>query len=502
MPSARSTFISNVIAAVILYATVIVYQGYQYGQNDQTQILPVLYEQDHPGTYLKDHYVQAYLESYVNERTIFHFLLRHVGYESPWLVFIWHAISAIALILAWIYIAGRWIKQPVWQWICIGMILTLGFHTATGSNEIYYNQFVPSLPAKALGSWGLYCWLQKKYYGWSILIILSGLLQPLVGIQLFLITCAATLINYFFGNEKTKLPIFPVLIYLIFTLPWIVLLAKNNGGTSDPGRFMDIIHFRLGHHFFGFTFSAVDLLFTLLFSLICIIYYHGKLKWMFVLIVAGCLIYEFGVEWIRSPLVLYTQWWKTTIWIEAFAFIAIFSMVDQRIRFSEKYKHWSPALPVLLLLAVSFYRLSNIVGVKPDYSKPLSSAKTDAVDISIKARELTPDTALFVIPYELTAFRWYSHRSNYIDWKAMLHNETFLYEWYDRVSEIYAFDMQAQAEGQTILSNASAMLSDPDAEHIARWKSLGITHVTGYPGKGSGMDLLSQNATYALFRLR
>ena len=87
----------QIVAAIILYASAIVYQGYQYGQSDQTQILPVLYEQDHPGTYPQDHYLQSYLSSEVNERTVFHALFRMLGYDVPWIVFLWHAISSIAL---------------------------------------------------------------------------------------------------------------------------------------------------------------------------------------------------------------------------------------------------------------------------------------------------------------------------------------------------------------------------------------------------------------------
>jgi hypothetical protein len=44
-----------IIASIILYAMVIVYQGYQYGMGDQSQILPVLLAQDHPELYSHDH---------------------------------------------------------------------------------------------------------------------------------------------------------------------------------------------------------------------------------------------------------------------------------------------------------------------------------------------------------------------------------------------------------------------------------------------------------------
>ncbi len=501
MTTPNKDFLLQLFAAVLLYASVIIYQGYQYGQSDQTQILPVLYEQDHPGTYPKDHYVHTYLDSKVNERTIFHAMLRHMGYASPAMVFFWHALASIALLIAWIRIAGLYIRNKALQWTCLGLLLTIGFHTATGSNEIYYNQFVPSLPAKAFASWAIYYWLKQKYWHWSILLLPAVLLQPLVGLQVFMITIASLGIDWLRKKETKQLPMLPIALYLIITLPWIVLLAKNNGGQTDPAKFMDIIHFRLWHHFFGFNFRSINIILTFIFSIVCLSFYKGKLRWMFATILLGILVYEIGVEYIRSPLILYTQWWKTSIWIEAFAFIAVFSFFEEKFNLEKKFVRFNFLFPLLFLIAVAVYRLSGIFSALPEYSAPLSHKPSDGVDISQKAKGLTPDTALFIIPYDLTSFRWHSHRSNYIDWKAMLHNETFLYEWYDRVSEIYGFDMKAQEEGQTISGNSSAMLSDPGSEIVARWKSLGITHVIGYPGKGIGMELLARNGTYALYRL-
>jgi hypothetical protein len=75
------------------------------------------------------------------------------------------------------------------------MILILGFHTSTGSNEIYYNSFIPSLPAKAIASWAIVYWLTARFTGWSILLMVVTLLQPLVGLQLFVLTSSAHILD-------------------------------------------------------------------------------------------------------------------------------------------------------------------------------------------------------------------------------------------------------------------------------------------------------------------
>ena len=88
MTNLNRSFIVDVIAACLLYVMVILYQGYQYGQSDQSQILPVIFAQDHPGAYANDHYVNEYLKSGINERTVFHLIFRQIGYGSPVFVFI------------------------------------------------------------------------------------------------------------------------------------------------------------------------------------------------------------------------------------------------------------------------------------------------------------------------------------------------------------------------------------------------------------------------------
>ncbi|MBK9981290.1 MAG: hypothetical protein IPP15_02500 [Saprospiraceae bacterium] len=501
MTLTKQDLLSNLLAAVILYGTVLVYQGYQYGQGDQTQILPCLWAQDHPGTYGQDHYVQHYLSSGTNERTIFHFLLRHLGYDQPWLVWIWHALSTIALILAWISIATVFIKNKVLQWLCIGMILTLGFHTSTGSNELYYNLFIPSLPAKALASWAFYFWLREKYFGWSLLLILAGYLQPLVGLQIFLLTVIVLFADKTLKRNWKSLPWRFILIYIVASIPWYYFLAKNNGSHTDPVGFMNIMEFRLSHHFFASYFGTINLLLGALFAMICILFYSGKTKWIFITIVIGCFGYEIGVEVLRMPIVLYSQWWKTTIWMEAFAFVAVFAQIERIEFLNNLSRRMKLGLPLLLLTLVCVYRLSGLFDTKPDYMFPWSSNNSDDVEICEMAKQMTPDNAVFIVPLDLTAFRWYSKRSLYVDYKAMIHNETFLKDWYQRIGSVYDYDLESKKTGVDFSLQAAEILSSPSDEMISKWKNSGITHLISSASSIDGLELIGQNHSFSLFKL-
>ncbi len=492
---------SEFLTALVLYATILVYQGYQYGVGDQSQILPCLYAQDHPGVYAADHYVNAYLNSDINERTIFHFLLRYLGYNQPYVMLLWHLLLGTTLMMAWIRIAAQGIHQKIFQYLAVASIFILGFHTSTGSNELYYNMVIPSLAAKALGSWALYFWIKEEYNWWLGLTLIAGLLQPLVGIQLFLLTSIPLLIQLIIQHKVKTFPWKPTLGYLVITVPWMFLLASHNGGNQDPGAFMDIMEFRLSHHFFPSYFGWKNLFLFGLFVIITLRFYKERLRWMILLILAGCVLYTVGVEKYRLPEALYTQWWKTTIWLEAFAFIAIVVSFDKWNGVPKWMTRYTFAVPILLLVLISFYRLTGWFGSKPEYVMPWSHHVSDAIDISQQAEKVTAQDAVFIVPIDFTAFRWYSKRSLYVDYKAMLHQEKFLHEWYKRIENIYAYGLKEKKGGFDIHVFSTALLEEPSLISRDYWKSLGIGYIISTAHDIKSLELVARNDTYAIYKL-
>ncbi len=488
--------------AVLLYLTVLIYQGYLYGVSDQSQILPCIWAQDHPGAYPKDHYVQTYLHSPVNERTIFHFAFRYLGYAHPWVVWIWHAVLSVTLIWAWVKMCGFFIKNPGFRFLTIALILTLGFHTHTGSNEIYYNAVVPSLAAKAFGSWALYYWLTAQSWKWSIWLVIATLLQPLVGLQLFLLTALASLVDYLLHRAHRTMPWRESIAYMVAIAPWLFLLIRHNGGHQDPKGFFDIIHFRLSHHFFASSFGWFNLLLMAGFATMTCILYKQKMKWFFILATAGCFVYEAFVEWYHIPVVLYTQWWKTTIWIEAFALIAIGAYLNKWFSEYRVWKKYPLLIPALFIILVGLYRLGGWLGTMPEYMFPWSASNSPEVDISLQAEKLTPPDALFVIPLDLSAFRWYSKRSNYVDYKAMLHQEAFLKDWYARLQQIYQYGIAEQQGGFDIRNFSRYLLEEPSPMSVAYWKKLGITHIISTGANARDLELVGKNERYFIYKLQ
>jgi hypothetical protein len=489
------------LIAISLYAVALLYQGYLYGSGDQTQILPPIWAQDHPEAYTTDHYVQAYNKSPVDERTVFHFLFRFLGYANPWIVLVWHVVLSVALFTAWLRISAFFIKSKVIQWIAIALVVTIGFHTNTGSNEIYYPTVVPSLAAKALASWAIYYWLTVQYMRGTILLIVATFIQPLVGLQVFLITTLASVADLI---QTRKFKLFewkPLITYLVAIAPWLTLLIVNNGGHEDAKHFFSIIQFRLSHHFFASAFGWHHLAITAAFAAITIYYFKQKLKWFFIFILIGCLVYEAGVEWQHSPVILYSQWWKTTLWIEVFAMVALGAYFDKELLRYKWFTKTQIALPILFILAVGFYRLSGRFHHGIQYMVPWASQVSDEVDIAQQALQVTPDNAVFIIPIEMTAFRWYSKRNLYVDYKAMLHQESFLYDWYKRLQDVYQFGIKEKEGGFEIHNFSFYLLDDPSPLSIDQWKQMGITHIISTRAGLKGFTLLGSNETYFLYKI-
>lgn len=303
------------------------------------------------------------------------------------------------------------------------------------------------------------------------------------------------------NKRKIKFPWKAVGLYLVCILPMFYLLLHYNGGRSDPKTFIDIIHFRLSHHFFASAFGWFNLVLGFIFAWIAVTFYKQRLLWFIILILFGCLVYELGVEYFQFTSILYTQWWKTTIWMESFAFIAISYHLEKsatRLKFLYRY----PFLILFgLLLMVSAFRLSDIRPVKPDYMFPWTKKNSAEVDISIKAGEVTAPDALFIVPIEFTAFRWYSKRSTYVDWKAMLHQETFLKDWYARINSIYQYGIPEKEGGFDIHNFSRYLLEDPSSMSIEFWKKLGITHIISTNTGIKGMSPIASNGQFAIYKL-
>jgi hypothetical protein len=239
-----------------------------------------------------------------------------------------------------------------------------------------------------------------------------------------------------------------------------------------------------------------------LLGIIGVWFYKQRLRWFVVAILLGCVLYTIGVEKYRSPLVLYSQWWKTTIWLEALGCVAIAVGHEKGVPYLRFFTKHFWAAPVVILLLIGTYRLSGWFGQSPAYMFPWSKTKSDAVDVSEHAAALTAENSVFIVPIDFTAFRWYAKRSLYVDYKALFHQEQFLNEWYRRIENIYAYGLKEKKGGFDINVFSKSLLEEPSLISTDYWRGLGITHIVSSSTSIPSLKKIYSNKSYAIYSLQ
>jgi hypothetical protein len=422
--------------SVICYITALALYGYSHGGGDQIEILPILKYWSDPTLFSHDFHIQFFSGKDLTERTPFLLLLYFTAGHSLAGVFILHALAGIALFYALLKIGSRITKDIDLAFISVILLIGLGPKTSLGGNEIYYASLIPSLPAKALGAWAILSWLNSRWVLTFSLLSLSAFVQPLVGAQLFLILIVTGILDH---EERQKaligaLAFIPAMVFLS-----ILFLNQSAGSITDQAYF-DILEFRVGHHFFPSHFGAKDyvIFIVLLMASMPYLYkFHHRVFQFIALVITGALSYTLLVEVFPLTLALNTQWFKSTLWVEAFAIMAAIGWISQTLPGLNKTILATFAAGVILALMIRSNGLAT---------SPLWKPKTDEIELLAAswAKENTPIDAIFFLPTTFTAFKYYSERSSYIDYKAMIHHHDYLGQWQERIEEVYGFKLDSK----------------------------------------------------------
>ena len=140
------------ILTILIYA----FHGYQFGYSDMTECLSYMDALLHPDLYKNDLFISALRGTWINERFFFTVILSLGAANIEIWAFVLHLITLLFLAMAWVLIAHHLLKsKPSILLFCLLLFIPLQMINI-GGNEMVYNYFVPSLPAKMLGSWAFY----------------------------------------------------------------------------------------------------------------------------------------------------------------------------------------------------------------------------------------------------------------------------------------------------------------------------------------------------------
>jgi len=406
---------------------------------------------------------------------------------------------------------------------------------------MYIPLFTSGTLAKAIGIWAVLFFLdlsaekpEKNIFSAYVLLSIAGFIQPIVSVQLFvLLTGVAVLSRIDFqstvglnlGNKNQRLTesqslkgiALSVLFYLLTAGVWIFLMNKNfASGEIEKTLLFEFFEFRVPHHYMPSYFSIKNYIaFGILFLLGAYFFYKKEMKlfWFFVLAVLGMLVYVVGVEFLQISPIMAAQWFKTTIWLKAFSFIAVMAMIEKMISrvlpelkvleallgFLEK----TIKIGLVVMGLVSVYAISNPFSrfeIFP-YDLPFSNNKNAEITIAELAKTNTPKDALFMIPMGNTHFKHFAERSTYIDYKAVIHRKSVIPIWYERIQEVYGIDIETRRSGQLMYQAGDDFYKKRTLKDLEAFAEKGIDYWLTFKEVDLPLEKIASNEKYVIYKL-
>ncbi len=493
------------------YLLILAFKGFNYASNDVVDVMSYARYLQDSSLFNSDFYVSHIAGTIPNERYIFSGLLSFLGESLKWMPFFLHFIATLLFLTGLFRIFSLFLKSSPLIWISILVLLIPLYKFNLGGNELFYNMFIASYVAKVFGVWAVYYFLKNNKFNSFILIIFSTLLHPTVGAQLFIIFIATAIVNYLSGDiDKQKRKTFiGIIVYIVIAGIYLVVLLKevNNPGVTDK-EYFEIFEFRNAHHFFPQYFPLksyyIEMILYVMGIYFMIIYRLENLLKLSLVIILGIIVYLTGAFLFKLPLILSTQWFKSTIWLELFSLIAVMKYFEKEFPFFKtkefdkgifiSFGFGSVLIWILVLSGFSYfkqkpYRLVSGMNLSPEE------------DIGMKAKNISDKNSVFIYPMEFTGFKFYSERSAYIDFKSVVHRRDALGEWYNRIKEIYGVDIRTRKTGKNLFEVAKDNYKRIDKEKLRKFKEQGIDYMVQYKDVNLDKPVIIENEEYKVYRI-
>jgi hypothetical protein len=516
--NAGSNMVKKLLYCTALYLVVLAFHGYLFGENDQIEQLSYVKYLFHPSLYPKDFYVQYIAEFIPNERYVVALLLSFLTEKYLAIgVFVLHYLCSISLFWALYEIASRYIRQEGWRWIALLVLFIPMYKFNLGGNDLYYNELLSGNLSKSVVVWAFLFILQKKYTPFTIFAIIGTFLHPVVGAQVFVLSAGAYTMFAIFDEKKWDFKahqpfFFSILAYLLIAGTWLFFMLKTyNHEQVNSSDIMEFFRFRISHHFIPSAFGTKNYVVMSIVLLLGASFFQKKERlifYIFVISISFAILYSIMVEGFHSTIPFTTQWFKTTIWLKAFAIIAIFGGLSEwaLLRFVTFFNFINVGKTLLISLAIfSFYQLKNPTGrfALRSYSFPFSNYQQRLdIDIALKVKDLVPNDALFVQPASLTSFKFFSEKSSYVDIKTTVQSKRGFMELYRRIQVVYRIDLARRDFSKSLFEQADEnFYALQDSDFIALQK-IGITHVLTKKTQVLSFPIVAQNEAYVVYALR
>ncbi len=517
-PASYSTGLLRVALLLALYAILVLRWGYEFGRNDQMQTLAYASMLADPTLYPGDFYLRGIDERVPNERYVFSLLLSPFADHLALASLLGHILFSLLMLHFMDRIAGLFIRVEVLRWLCILVLFIPLYGVHLGGNELWYNSFFVSNVVKTLGMAGIWFMLSRRSLAMMLCFSAAAFLQPVIGLQLFGLSMAVLLSELITDEQKRRLRgewlrwAGHAALWLCSAGLWIAMLKINfeQEAPPQPDHFFDILFiFRSPHHYWPPSWPLRDWLIIGALSAAALLYFRsrsGRLGWWVFWSIIACILFSLGTVLFRLTDVAALQGFKVSIWLEFFGLIALFAWAqDLFVHFrSRRMRQFSRA--ALLIGGMGAVALNLGYGSKLPMQVPRdygAQYRNDpAVDISLKAKALSPPDALFIHPIGFTELKVYGQRSSFVDYKVLVHTRAAMHRWQERIRLIYGIAWDLPSPASFRYSIADEHYSTLSEEQFSVLRQAGVTHMIGLAGSEADLRELARNERYVLYDLR
>ncbi|HHH52096.1 MAG TPA: hypothetical protein ENK91_00410 [Bacteroidetes bacterium] len=235
-----------------------------------------------------------------------------------------------------------------------------------------------------------------------------------------------------------------------------------------------------------------------------IIYKMDELLKLSFIIILGIIIYLIGIYGFKMTLILDSQWFKSTIWLELFSLIAIMKYFENEfgfIKFKAFDKITLSGMLFLNLVAVILIIGGNEYFKEKPYEFVYGLNLTPEEDIGVKIKEFSNKNDIFVYPMEFTGFKFYSERNAYVDFKSVVHRRDVLGEWYDRIKEVYGIDINTRRSGKDVFKAAKEKYKNIDNSQLLKLNEKGVDFIVQYNDVELNLPVVVKNEKYKVYKI-
>lgn len=503
----------HLLSLFAAYLFLLSWNGYIYGHGDMIELLPYAKWLTDSTLYPKDFFIQHISAQSVNERYILAYFFSMFGKWMPQVALLLHLVCGLFLLEGLFRLAKIFIRSQGLIWIAILIPFIPLMNWNLGGNEMYIPLITSSTVAKVFGIWSIYFFLKKENYkknNWYVYILLSiaTFIQPLVGLQLFLVLTGVRVLIVIFDKKIEWKSFLPVVFYILTGGVWVFWLQRDFAeGGIDNRLLFDFLEFRLPHHFIPTYFSKKAAIVLLPLFAWSLFFYYKKNKtvfWMFALTLLGMLIYTIGVEVLESSTIVSSQWFKTTIWLKSLSVIALLCFLENKIPILQKeifQKICTWGLRIMGIISIAMILNPVSIFKTKTYDFFFLNKKNTEIGIAEIAKAVTPKDALFIIPMHLTHFKNYSERSTYIDYKAVIHRKSIIPIWYERIQEVYDINIETRQSGKDNVMVGNQNFRNLTMEDLQVFSEKGIQYLLTFKEVDLPLKRIGENENYVIFKL-